>query len=162
MQIRRWRDDCKGAEKHRREKHVGRRSLPRLFQDRVRGRVTLALCDRIVQKNGRNNTCPQNSTCVSDCRPVRITGLDHHPDAYLLRTHVSRAARIEPIPPSGQVCASESFAALAAAHDEKGFACDYAGQVPMSKGCGTLRLFDLQRAAQCKALSKIGAWSQMT
>src|SRR6185312_2783632 len=48
-------------------------------------------------------------------------------------THVSRAARIEPITPPGQVYASESFAALAAAERASGFVCDYVGQMPLAK-----------------------------
>ena len=48
-------------------------------------------------------------------------------------THVSRAARIEPITPPGQVYASEAFAALAAARKADGFTCDYVGQTPLAK-----------------------------
>jgi class 3 adenylate cyclase len=39
-------------------------------------------------------------------------------------THVSRAARIEPVTPPGQVYASKAFAALAAARGVTDFACD--------------------------------------
>src|SRR5215212_1883263 len=52
-------------------------------------------------------------------------------------THVSRAARIEPITPPGQVYASESFAALAAAQRAKRFTCDYVGQTALAKDYGT-------------------------
>ena len=62
-------------------------------------------------------------------------------------THVSRAARIEPITPPGQVYASESFAALAAARRAEGFICDYVGQTPMAKGYGTLPTYHVRRAA---------------
>lgn len=61
-------------------------------------------------------------------------------------THVSRAARIEPITPPGQVYASEAFAALAAARRAKGFTCDYVGQTPMAKGYGTLPVYHVRRA----------------
>jgi len=60
-------------------------------------------------------------------------------------THVSRAARIEPITPPGQVYASEAFAALAAAQRCEGFACDYVGQTPMAKSYGTLPVYHLRR-----------------
>ena len=53
-------------------------------------------------------------------------------------SHVSRAARIEPITPPGQVYASEDFAALAAARGADSFTCDYVGQTPLAKGYGTL------------------------
>ncbi len=62
-------------------------------------------------------------------------------------THVSRAARIEPITPPGQVYASELFAALAAARHEQGFTCDYVGQTPMAKGYGTLPAYHVRRTA---------------
>ena len=51
--------------------------------------------------------------------------------------HVSRAARIEPITPTGQVYASQAFAALSAAEGVREFRCDYVGQTPMAKGYGT-------------------------
>ena len=60
-------------------------------------------------------------------------------------THVSRAARIEPITPPGQVYASEAFAALAAAQSAGSFTCDYVGQTPMAKGYGTLPTYHVRR-----------------
>jgi class 3 adenylate cyclase len=59
-------------------------------------------------------------------------------------THVSRAARIEPITPAGQVYASEAFAALAAARRTGNFTCDYVGQTPMAKGYGTLPIYHVR------------------
>ena len=59
-------------------------------------------------------------------------------------THVSRAARLEPITPPGQVYASESFAALAAAQRTDGFTCEYVGQTPMAKGYGTLPTYHVR------------------
>jgi Adenylate cyclase, family 3 (some proteins contain HAMP domain) len=59
-------------------------------------------------------------------------------------THVSRAARIEPITPAGLVYASEAFAALAAACGSKHFVCDYVGQTPMAKGYGTLPTYHVR------------------
>jgi class 3 adenylate cyclase len=60
-------------------------------------------------------------------------------------THVSRAARLEPITPSGQVYATESFAALAAAHRPSTFTSEYVGQTPMAKGYGTLPTYHVRR-----------------
>jgi class 3 adenylate cyclase/tetratricopeptide (TPR) repeat protein len=62
-------------------------------------------------------------------------------------THVSRAARLEPITPPGQVYASEAFAALAAAQHARHFTCDYVGQTPMAKGYGTLPVYYVRRTA---------------
>jgi 2-C-methyl-D-erythritol 4-phosphate cytidylyltransferase len=61
-------------------------------------------------------------------------------------THVSRAARIEPITPPGQVYASESFAAVAAAHGAKHFTCDYVGQTALAKDYGTLAAYHVRPA----------------
>ncbi|MEY2540070.1 MAG: hypothetical protein QOG67_3810 [Verrucomicrobiota bacterium] len=60
-------------------------------------------------------------------------------------THVSRAARIEPITPPGQVYASEAFAALAAARRVADFTCDYVGQTPMAKDYGEFPTYHVRR-----------------
>lgn len=52
-------------------------------------------------------------------------------------THVSRAARIEPITPPGQVYASQAFAALAYAQTPRAITCEYVGRTPLAKGYGT-------------------------
>ena len=59
-------------------------------------------------------------------------------------THVSRAARIEPITPPGQVYSSEAFAALAAAQRSHNFTCDYVGQTPMAKGYGSFPTYHVR------------------
>jgi class 3 adenylate cyclase/tetratricopeptide (TPR) repeat protein len=59
--------------------------------------------------------------------------------------NVSRAARIEPITPAGQVYASQAFAALAAAADVKEFRCDYVGQTSMAKNYGTFPTYVVRR-----------------
>jgi class 3 adenylate cyclase len=59
-------------------------------------------------------------------------------------THVSRAARIEPITPPGQVYSSEAFAALAAARRTNHFTCDYVGQTPMAKGYGSFPTYHVR------------------
>jgi class 3 adenylate cyclase len=61
-------------------------------------------------------------------------------------THISRAARIEPITPPGQVYASEQFAALAAAQGVVEFSCDYVGRIPLPKGYGTFPMYHVERA----------------
>ncbi|HJR06609.1 MAG TPA: TRAFs-binding domain-containing protein [Pyrinomonadaceae bacterium] len=60
-------------------------------------------------------------------------------------THVSRAARIEPITPPGQVYASQAFAALAAAQRVADFTCDYVGQTPLAKKYGTFPTYHVRR-----------------
>lgn len=69
-----------------------------------------------------------------------VTGLANYSGA-----HVSRAARIEPIAPPGQVYGSEAFAALSAAHGGGELICDYVGQTPLAKGYGTFRMYHVRR-----------------
>lgn len=59
--------------------------------------------------------------------------------------HVSRAARIEPIAPPGEVYASEAFAAVAAADGVSEFDCDYVGVTPMAKGYGEFATYHVRR-----------------
>jgi class 3 adenylate cyclase len=63
-------------------------------------------------------------------------------------THVSRAARIEPITPPGQVYSSEAFAALAAAQRPDNYTCDYVGQTPMAKGYGSFPTYHVRPRAK--------------
>ena len=60
-------------------------------------------------------------------------------------THVSRAARIEPITPPGQVYASQAFAAVAYAQGVGDFTCEYVGQTPLAKGYGTFPTYLVRR-----------------
>jgi class 3 adenylate cyclase len=61
--------------------------------------------------------------------------------------HVSRAARIEPVTPPGQVYASQAFAAVAAARKVRGFTFEYVGRVPLAKAAGTMAMYRLSRGA---------------
>jgi class 3 adenylate cyclase len=73
--------------------------------------------------------------------------------ANFIGPHVSRAARIEPITPPGQIYTSQAFAALAAAEGVKDFRCEYVGQTPMAKKYGTFPTYVLLRrrgGADCK------------
>jgi class 3 adenylate cyclase len=65
--------------------------------------------------------------------------------ANYIGANVSRAARIEPITPTGQVYCSQPFAALAAAEDVKEFRCDYVGQTSMAKKYGTFPTYVVRR-----------------
>lgn len=67
-------------------------------------------------------------------------------------THVSRAARIEPITPAGHVYASESFAAIAVARGASSFICDYVGQIPLAKAYGTLPMYHVRWRASATRL----------
>jgi tetratricopeptide (TPR) repeat protein len=62
-------------------------------------------------------------------------------------SHVSRAARIEPVTPEGCIYVTETFAAILALNDSERFACDYAGYTELAKHYGRLRVFLLRRAS---------------
>lgn len=62
-----------------------------------------------------------------------------------LGAHVSRAARIEPITPAGEVYASREFAAVARAERATGFHCEYVGRTPLAKGFGTAPMYVVRR-----------------
>lgn len=76
------------------------------------------------------------------CAPDPITG-----GKLFTGPHTSRAARIEPITPPGQVYVSSAFAAVAAAGGPHGMAMNYVGRIPLAKGYGTLGLYCLRATA---------------
>jgi class 3 adenylate cyclase len=81
------------------------------------------------------------------CGPVYVgrnpvTGL-----ALYTGPHTSRAARIEPITPPGQVYASSAFAAVAAATGADRWGMQYVGRMPLAKGYGPLGLYHLRTIA---------------
>ena len=59
--------------------------------------------------------------------------------------HVSKAARIEPITPPGEVYVTEHFAAKLALDPKNEFECEYVGEIPMAKDYGNLRMYLLRR-----------------
>jgi class 3 adenylate cyclase len=102
------------------------------------GRFALELCARVREMNWSEKGLPQMKIrigmhagpvfCCTDPVTKRTT---------YIGAHVSRAARIEPVTPGGQVYASQAFAALAAAEEVREFRCDYVGQTPLAKHYGT-------------------------
>jgi len=58
--------------------------------------------------------------------------------------HTSRAARIEPITPPGQVYASSAFAAVTAARGAGDIVMRYVGRTPLAKRSGSLALYHLE------------------
>lgn len=77
----------------------------------------------------------------------RITDPITHTSSHT-GSHVSRAARIEPIAPPGEVYASEAFAAVAAADRVASFRCDYVGVTPMAKSYGEFATYHVRRAGK--------------
>jgi class 3 adenylate cyclase len=60
-------------------------------------------------------------------------------------THVSRAARLEPLTPPGEIYASEAFAALAALSNIQEFTCEYVKRLDWAKRYGTFPTYVLRR-----------------
>ena len=60
-------------------------------------------------------------------------------------SHVSRAARIEPVTPPGAVYVTEPFAAALVLAGRRDLTCDYVGHMPMAKDYGRLRMYRLRR-----------------
>ena len=119
----------------------------------VAGNFALALADVVTAANWEEKGLPADLSLriALHAGPVYefndpVTGSRSYTG-----THVSRAARIEPITPRGQVYASEAFAALAAARPTAGFTCDYVGQTLMAKGYGTLPMYHVRPTAPTPA-----------
>ena len=81
------------------------------------------------------------------CGPVHCATDPITGRALYTGPHTSRAARIEPITPPGQVYASSAFAAVAAASGSA-FAMSYVGRIPLAKGYGTLGLYHLRAVSR--------------
>lgn len=63
----------------------------------------------------------------------------------VIGAHVTRAARLEPVTPSGAIFITEPFAAALALAPRAGIATIYVGRRPMAKDYGELRLYRLDR-----------------
>lgn len=59
-------------------------------------------------------------------------------------SHVTRAARIEPVTPAGKVYVTESMAASLALSGVDDIDCDYVGPVPLAKDYGEIRMYQLR------------------
>jgi class 3 adenylate cyclase len=113
------------------------------------GLFALELCELMVQTDWSKTGLPKaiNLRIALHAGPVYecIDPVTEQPS--YTGTHVSRAARIEPITPPGQVYASQAFAALAAAQGVKEMICDYVGQTPLAKGYGTFATYHVRSAS---------------
>ena len=58
--------------------------------------------------------------------------------------HISRAARMEPVTPEGELYVSEGFAALLALEARQELSYEYVGRVPLAKNAGHLRMYLLR------------------
>jgi class 3 adenylate cyclase len=116
------------------------------------GLFALELCELMVQTDWARTGLPKaiNLRIALHAGPVYACVDPVTEQPSYTGTHVSRAARIEPITPPGQVYASQAFAALAAAQGVKEFTCDYVGQTPLAKGYGTFATYHVRNARSQK------------
>jgi class 3 adenylate cyclase/tetratricopeptide (TPR) repeat protein len=112
------------------------------------GNFSLLLQDRISAINWTRYGLPENLDLRISLHagPVFLYEDPLHQGPYYTGVHVSRAARIEPITPIGQVYASQQFAALVSTQHVKDFICDYVGRVPLPKQAGIIPLYLVRRS----------------
>lgn len=63
-------------------------------------------------------------------------------------SHVTRAARIEPVTAPGCVYITEQTAALIKCDGGNKYACDYLGKITLAKGYGASTLYRVRRAVE--------------
>jgi class 3 adenylate cyclase len=111
----------------------------------------------VLQLQARLTKMPQQLLdCAANCG-MRI-GVHHGPiyrgfDAVIRKpsffgTEVTRTARIEPVTPTGEVYATEAFAAILALEQEQRFGTHYVGKVQLAKNYGQLAMYKLSRLTQ--------------
>ncbi len=110
------------------------------------GVFALDLCDRVkATKWNEKGLRDMNLRIGLHAGPVYSSPDPVTGSKNFFGTHVSQAARIEPVTPPGQVYASQAFAALAAARRVTEFRCQYVGQTALAKKYGTLPAYLLRR-----------------
>jgi len=112
-------------------------------------RYAMALRDRMAATDWRRHGLPAelNLRIALHAGPV-FTCLD----PVIRRrnwvgTHVSRAARIEPVTPPGEVYVSQAFAALVSSQPGRRYRFDYVGQLPLAKGYGAFATYHMRPGA---------------
>ncbi|NES99087.1 MAG: DUF4071 domain-containing protein [Sphaerospermopsis sp. SIO1G1] len=111
------------------------------------GNFALDLCDLIQHTNWSEKGLPENLNLRISLHagPVNEYMNPITKNKSYIGTHVSYAARIEPITPPGKVYSSQAFAALTCSMGIKNFTCDYVGQIPFAKGYGTFPTYHVRR-----------------
>lgn len=110
------------------------------------GRYSLVLRDYMnsVDWSARGLPAGMNVRIGLHCGPAYemfdpVTGRTGYSGA-----HVSRAARIEPITPPGEVFASQDFAMMAHYERSSSFRCEYVGNMPQAKGYGQYATYSVR------------------
>ena len=111
------------------------------------GRFALDLRDTVVAISRADTPLP---ACLNLRVALHAGPVYHYHDPVTklpecTGTHVSRAARLEPKTPPGEVYASEAFAALATLQNVTEFTCDYVRQLEWAKHYGTFPTYVVRR-----------------
>lgn len=117
------------------------------------GQFAFELQDRFKQYSASNLGLPPDLTLriALHCGPV-LVGPDPIVRAIAFNgSHVSRAARIEPVVAPGNIFVSEEFAAAAMIDAPNEFDLESLGNVTLAKGAGLFRLFSLKPANRGKS-----------
>lgn len=114
---------------------------------RATGLFSLELCETIAKTDWAARGLPVDLSLrvALHCGPAHEVIDPVLKQRNYTGTHVSRAARIEPVTPPGRVYASQSFAALSACERITEFACDYVGRMPLAKKFGEWPTFNVRR-----------------
>jgi class 3 adenylate cyclase len=111
------------------------------------GTFALELTDLIAQTDWAAKELPEdlNLRVALHAGPVwsytnPVTGKSDY-----IGTHVTRAARLEPITPPGHVYATYGFASIAAADGVEEFTCEYVGETPLAKSASVCPTYHLRR-----------------
>jgi class 3 adenylate cyclase len=115
---------------------------------REAGQFALELCDLLKTPAWREVGLPRELTLRVGVHagPVYYCEDPIREAMTYTGTHVSHAARLEPVTPPGTVCASQQFAALAAIERVTEFTCDFMMKREWAKDYGTFPTFVVRRA----------------
>ncbi len=107
--------------------------------------VALAMQEELLVARGELGWPTLTARIGGHAGPV-FDGHDHVTDEpTFYGTHVTRAARIEPRTPPGEVYVTENFAALVALDGESRARLEYVGHVPTAKDYGAFPMYVLRR-----------------
>ena len=116
---------------------------------RPAGRFALDLCDLVANTDWEQKGLPED-LCLRinlHAGPVYKRKNPQTGQAEYVGPHASPSARIEPATPPGQVYATQSFAALAAAEGAPDFVCEEIKQVSPATGSGGTAIYHVRRRA---------------
>jgi class 3 adenylate cyclase len=119
----------------------------------VAGRLALAINESVCRTSWTSLGFPTDlklRTGLHAAPTYRCTDPITKRDRFL-GTHISMAARIEPIVKPGRVYASQAFACLAAESRVDDFACRYVGLMALPKKWGTIPIYRVERRSVSQA-----------